>query len=127
MRAGAHQLDADEPRSLGGGDRGPGPYDLLLMSLGACTSMTLRLYAKRKGYALDDVQVVLRHERLHANDCAECEGRSGRVERIAREITVRGDLDDAQRADLLRVADLCPVHRTLEGKPVIVTRLRAEH
>lgn len=123
MRAGAHLLDADEPRQQGGGDRGPGPYDLLLMSLGACTSMTLRLYAKRKGYALDDVQVVLRHERLHAQDCAECEGHSGRVERITREITLHGPLSEEQRNDLLRVADRCPVHRTLEAKPVIVTRL----
>ncbi len=123
MLAGSHLLDADEPRQLGGGDRGPGPYDLLLMSLGACTSMTLRLYAKRKGYALHDVQVVLRHERLHAQDCAECEGRSGRIERIAREITLHGALSEEQRTDLLRVADRCPVHRTLEGNPVIVTRL----
>jgi len=85
--------------------------------------MTLRLYAKRKGYALHDVQVVLRHERLHAQDCAECEGRSGRIERIAREITLHGALSEEQRTDLLRVADRCPVHRTLEGNPVIVTRL----
>jgi organic hydroperoxide reductase OsmC/OhrA len=82
MRAGSHLLDADEPGELGGGDRGPGPYDLLLMSLGACTSMTLRVYAKRKGYSLHDVQAVLRHERLHAQDCTECDGRSGRVERV---------------------------------------------
>ena len=126
MRAGSHLLDADEPGELGGGDRGPGPYDLLLMSLGACTSMTLRVYAKRKGYSLHDVQAVLRHERLHAQDCTECDGRSGRVERITREITLQGPLSEEQRSDLLRVADLCPVHRTLEGQPVIVTRLNPE-
>jgi uncharacterized OsmC-like protein len=96
------------------------------MSLGACTSMTLRVYAKRKGYSLHDVQAVLRHERLHAQDCTECDGRSGRVERITREITLQGPLSEEQRSDLLRVADLCPVHRTLEGQPVIVTRLNPE-
>ena len=123
MHAGDHHIDADEPSAVGGGGRGPTPYDLLLMALGACTSMTLRQYAKRKGYALKDVQVRLRHERLHAQDCAECEGRDGKVERIAREIAVRGPLSEDQRADLLRIADRCPVHRTLEGTPVIATTL----
>ena len=93
------------------------------MSLGACTSMTLRLYANRKGYALEDVQVRLRHERLHAQDCAGCDGKEGKVERITRELFVRGSLSEEQRADLLRIADRCPVHRTLEGAPVIVTQL----
>jgi putative redox protein len=123
MHAGDHHIDADEPPAVGGGGRGPTPYDLLLMALGACTSMTLRQYAKRKGYALKDVQVRLRHEQLHAQDCAECEGRDGKVERIARAISVRGPLSEDQRADLLRIADRCPVHRTLEGTPVIATTL----
>ncbi len=123
MQAGGHHIDADEPRAVGGGDHGPTPYDLLLMSLGACTSMTLRLYANRKGYALEDVQVRLRHERLHAQDCAECDGKEGKVECITRELFVRGSLSEEQRADLLRIADRCPVHRTLEGTPVIVTQL----
>lgn len=123
MHAGRHHIDADEPPSLGGGGRGPTPYDLLLMSLGACTSMTLRQYARRKGYALEDVQVRLRHDRLHARDCAECADRDGKVERITREVAVRGPLSDDQRTDLLRIADRCPVHRTLEGSPVITTRL----
>ena len=85
--------------------------------------MTLRLYANRKGYALEDVQVRLRHERLHAQDCAECDGKEGKVECITRELFVRGSLSEEQRADLLRIADRCPVHRTLEGTPVIVTQL----
>lgn len=123
MHAGDHHIDADEPRTVGGGGRGPTPYDLLLMSLGACTSMTLRQYANRKGYALEDVQVRLRHERLHAQDCAGCDGKEGKVERITRELFVRGSLSEEQRADLLRIADRCPVHRTLEGAPVIVTQL----
>lgn len=123
MHASGHHIDADEPKTVGGGGHGPTPYDLLLMSLGACTSMTLRLYANRKGYKLEDVQVRLRHERLHAKDCAECDGKEGKVERITRELFVRGSLSEEQRADLLRIADRCPVHRTLEGDPVIVTRL----
>lgn len=123
MRAGSHRVDADEPPSAGGGARGPTPYDLLLMSLGACTSMTVRLYAKRKDYPLEDVQVRLRHERLHAQDCAECDSREGRVERITRDLLLRGPLGAEQRADLLRVADRCPVHRTLAEAPVIATRL----
>lgn len=123
MHASGHHIDADEPQAVGGGGRGPTPYDLLLMSLGACTSMTLRQYAIRKGYPLEDVQVRLRHERLHAKDCVECDGKEGKVERITRELSVRGSLSEAQRADLLRIADRCPVHRTLEGDPVIVTRL----
>lgn len=126
MRAGSHHLDADEPTSAGGTDRGPTPYDLLLMSLGACTSMTLRQYAMRKGYPLRDVQVRLRHERIHASDCAECEGREGRVELITRELVLDGPLNEDQRSDLLRIADRCPVHRTLEGAPVITTRVRRD-
>jgi putative redox protein len=122
-RAGGHHLDADEPVSAGGKARGPTPYDLVLMALGACTSMTLRLSAKRKGYALQDVQVRLEHERLHAQDCEQCEGREGKVERITRRLLLRGPLSEQQRADLQRIADRCPVHRTLEGQPVIVTQL----
>lgn len=123
MRAGRHHIDADEPAELGGGDRGPTPYDLLLMSLGSCTSMTLRQYAQRKGYPLRDVQIRLKHERVHATDCAACDGRDGRVELISREVVLDGPLSQAQRVDLLRIADRCPVHRTLEGRPVITSRL----
>ncbi len=123
MRAGRHHIDADEPAELGGGDRGPTPYDLLLMSLGSCTSMTLRQYAQRKGYPLRDVQIRLKHERVHATDCAACDGRDGRVELISREVVLDGPLSQAQREDLLRIADRCPVHRTLEGRPVITSRL----
>ncbi|AWV06647.1 hypothetical protein C9I47_0926 [Lysobacter maris] len=117
-----HALVADEPVAQGGGDKGPNPYDLLLMGLGACTSMTLRLYARRKGYPLDDVQVWLQHDRVHAEDCAECDRKDGHIERITRRIRLSGALDPDQRADLLRVADRCPVHRTLESDPVILTR-----
>ena len=123
LHAGKHHTLADEPASVGGSDLGPTPYDLLLQSLGACTAMTLRLYAGRKRMALRDVQVRLRHDRVHADDCAQCAEREGKVERMTREITLQGDLSDAERADLLRIADRCPVHRTLESHPVIVTTL----
>ncbi len=111
------------PKEVGGGERGPDPYELLLMSLGACTSMTLRQYAKRKGYALKDVQVRLRHERAHATDCQECGDRSGQVDHVTRQLLLSGPLSESQRQDLLRIADRCPVHRTLENHPVITTTL----
>jgi putative redox protein len=120
MYAGDHFVRADEPRNHGGSDLGPTPYDLLLMSLGACTSMTLRMYANRKRMALEDVQVRLRHERVHAEDCVDCE--EG-LERLTRRITLIGDLDDEQRRKLLDIADRCPVHRTLVGDLRIDTEL----
>jgi uncharacterized OsmC-like protein/fermentation-respiration switch protein FrsA (DUF1100 family) len=117
-----HQLLADEPAAVGGSDLGPSPYDLLLMALGACTSMTIRLYAERKGLALDDVEVRLRHERIHNADCdASCGGADARIERITREIDLTGALSPAERARILEIAERCPVHRTLQAKPAIVT------
>jgi putative redox protein len=115
-----HFLRADEPLKYGGSDLGPTPYDLLLMSLGACTSMTLRMYANRKKLPLEDVTVRLRHERVHAEDCVDCKQK---IERITRQVTLVGDLDEAQRQRLLEIADMCPVHRTLESDPQIVTEL----
>ena len=119
--AGAHRLVADEPVAAGGLDSGPGPYDLLLAALGACTSMTIRLYAERKGLPLRRVEVKLRHSRIHAADCAECETREGMLDRIERAITLEGDLDAAQRARLMEIADKCPVHRTLTSEVDIRT------
>lgn len=118
-----HQWMTDEPLSYGGSNLGPSPYDLLLMSLGACTSMTIRMYANRKKLPLEDVDVRLVHERIHAEDCGECSERSGKIERITRYISLKGDLTEAQRGRLLEIADRCPVHRTLENEPVIVTKL----
>ena len=120
MYSNQHFLRADEPLKYGGSDLGPSPYDLLLMSLGACTSMTLRMYANLKKLPLDDVEVRLLHERVHAEDCVDCDHR---IERITRRITLHGELDAAQRQRLLEIADRCPVHRTLENDPQIVTEL----
>ncbi len=122
--AGRHDLAADEPVAAGGRDGGPGPYDYLLIALGSCTSMTLRLYAERKGWPLEQVIVRLRHSKIHADDCAECETRTGLLDDIEREIELAGPLDDAQHARLLEIADKCPVHRTLTSEIRIRTRLR---
>jgi putative redox protein len=119
---GRHELIADEPRDVGGDDAGPGPYDLLLMSLGACTSMTLRLYARRKGWPLEAVRVRLKHDRIHAKDCLDCETKEGQIDRIDRAIEIVGPLSDEQRSRLLEIADKCPVHKTLTSEIKIVTR-----
>ena len=126
LYAANHQLNGDEPRSAGGSDLGPSPYELLLMALGSCTSMTLRLYANRKKIELDDVEIRLRHERVHADDCAHCDEQPRRIERITREIQLFGSLTDAQRQRLLEIADRCPVHRTLEGELEIQSELKPE-
>ncbi len=116
-----HRLLADEPESVPGAvDSGPSPYDLLLAALGACTSMTMRMYADRKKWPLDDVEVLLSQKRMHARDCAECEQEDGQITRIERTIAISGDLDAEQRARLLEIADRCPVHRTLTDHPIVV-------
>jgi putative redox protein len=122
VTVGPHRLIADEPAAAGGGDTGPGPYDFLLAALGACTSMTLRLYADRKALPLDRVTVALRHSRIHAEDCAECETKAGMIDRIEREIAMEGKLDPQQRQKLMEIADKCPVHRTLTSEVCIATR-----
>jgi putative redox protein len=121
--AGHHRIFADEPRPIGD-DAGPTPYDLLLAALGACTSMTVRMYAARKGWPLEQVRVTLRHSRIHAKDCAECETTTGLIDHIDRDIELVGDLDDEQRQRLLRIAERCPVHQTLTSEVNIATSLR---
>jgi len=115
-----HRLTADEPLPVGD-DAGPTPYDLLLAALGACTSMTVRMYADRKQWPLERIVVDSRHFRIHAKDCAECETETGMVDRIERDITFIGPLDADQRAKLLEIADRCPVHRTLRSEVSIHT------
>lgn len=124
IRAGRHRLIADEPVAAGGKDSGPGPYQLLAAALGACTSMTLRIYADRERWPLDRVRVAVTHGRDHVADCEGCsEGETRRVDVLDRVLWLEGDLDHEQRRRLLEIADRCPVHRTLEGRPVIRTRL----
>jgi putative redox protein len=123
VQAGRHRLIVDEPVDAGGSDAGPTPYDLLLAALGACTAMTLRIYARRKGWPLNDVEVRLRHDRIHARDCADCDTKEGRLDRVQREILLLGPLDESQRARLLEIANRCPVHRTLDSEIHVSTRL----
>ncbi|MEO1194176.1 MAG: bifunctional alpha/beta hydrolase/OsmC family protein [Pseudomonadota bacterium] len=120
---GRHQLVADEPRDVGGLDAGPAPYDFLLAALGTCTAITLRLYAERKKLALEGVSIDLMHDRIHADDCATCETKEGRIDRIRRTLTFSGDLDEEARAALLRIADRCPVHQTLTHEVIIESEL----
>ena len=122
---GVHLLRADEPAAYGGNDSGPSPYDYLLAALGACKSMTIRMYAERKGIALDRATVSLRHQKIHAEDCDECETPAGKVDEIQIEIGIEGDLDEATRARLAEIADMCPVHKTLHSEVHIESRLKA--
>jgi putative redox protein len=123
ITAGQHRLVADEPQPIGD-DAGPTPYDLLLAALGACTSMTIRMYANRKGWPLERVRVTLRHSRIHAKDCANCETTDGWIDHIDRSIELTGDLDDTQRQRLLLIAERCPVHQTLTSEVDVATSLR---
>ena len=119
---GPHKMLADEPVAAGGQDSGPGPYDYLLAGLGACTSMTMRLYADRKTLPMERVTVTLKHSKIHAQDCAECETKAGMLDQIERVIKIEGALDADQRKRLMEIADKCPVHRTLTSEIHIVTR-----
>jgi uncharacterized OsmC-like protein/fermentation-respiration switch protein FrsA (DUF1100 family) len=122
ITTGPHRLLADEPVAAGGKDTGPGPYDFLLAGLGACTSMTMRMYADRKSLPLERVTVTLKHQKIHAEDCAECETRVGMLDQIDRVIAMEGALDAEQRKKLMEIADKCPVHRTLTSEIQIVTQ-----
>jgi uncharacterized OsmC-like protein len=122
-----HCVLADEPVAGGGNDAGPNPYELLLSALGACTAMTVRLYAQRKGWPLDGVEVALQHERIHAEDCADCETREGFLDKITKQLTLLGpQLADEQRQRLFEIAERCPVQRTLQREIVIEQHLKVK-
>lgn len=123
VAAGLHRFIADEPAGVGGDDAGPSPYDLLLASLGTCTSMTLRMYARRKKWPLEHVEVTLTHRAIHARDCEDCETEDGHVLEIVRRVVLSGDLDEKQRERLTEIADRCPVHRAITGEVKIRTTL----
>ncbi|MGH9175244.1 MAG: OsmC family protein [Vicinamibacterales bacterium] len=120
---GQHHLVADEPTDAGGAGTGPSPYDLLAAALGACTSMTISYFARKRQWPLEWVNVRVRHAKVHAEDCATCETKEGRIDRLERTIELRGQLTADQRQELLRIADRCPVHRTLTSEIEIQTSL----
>jgi putative redox protein len=121
--AGRHMLRADEPLSVGGNDSGPSPYDYLLAALGSCKSMTMRLYAERKGWPLTQARVTLRHDKIHAEDCETCETGTGKIDRIDSEILLSGDLTDEQRQKIFEIAERCPVHQTLTHEISLTAKL----
>lgn len=123
IKIGHHTLIADEPKEVGGNDLGPSPYDFLLAGLGACTSMTLRLYANLKKIPLKKITVQLSIEKQYVKDCENCEEENARIDHITRQIVLEGNLDDLQRKKLLEIANKCPVHRTLTSKIIISTQL----
>jgi uncharacterized OsmC-like protein/alpha/beta superfamily hydrolase len=122
--AGSHILLADEPEDAGGTDAGPSPYGYLTSALGACTAITLRMYADRKRWPLEGVDVRLKHNKIHAKDCVDCDTKEGRIDKFEREIALRGELSTDQKQRLLEIADKCPVHQTLHSEVLIETRLK---
>ena len=123
INAAGHELQGDEPENQGGTDSGPSPYDLLAAALGSCTVMTLNMYARMKNLNLDSIKVEVRHGKIHAEDCENCETKEGKIDRLERTIRLDGDLTAEQRDRLMQIADRCPVHKTLKSEISIVSRL----
>lgn len=122
VAANGYALVADEPVEFGGTDAGPTPYDYLLAALGSCTAMTVRMYADRKGWHLESARVRMKHDKIHAKDCEECETENGRIDRIELELELEGPIDEEQRRRLIEIAEKCPVHRTLDSEVLIEAR-----
>lgn len=125
VHSGQHMILADEPKDIGGQDLGPSPYDLLAGSLAACKSMTMRMYANQKKWDVTRIAVAVKHDKVHAADCADCETREGKIDQFTVSITLEGDLDDTQRARMIEISGKCPVHRTLSGEVKIRTQVTA--
>jgi putative redox protein len=123
VEVGSHEVYADEPVSFGGTDSGPSPYDLLLAALGSCTSMTIGFYARKRRWPLENITVSLRHSKIHAIDCEECETKEGKIDRIELDIQMTGSLTAEQRTKLVEIAGKCPVHQTLTSEINIKSRL----
>ena len=123
ITVGRHTLQADEPLSVGGGDLAPTPYELLLGALGACKTITLRMYAERKQWPLEGVRVNLSHSKVHAEDCVDCDKRDAKMDVIDRIVFLEGPLNEEQRTKLIEIAERCPVHQTLNSKIQVNTRL----
>lgn len=124
IQTGKHHLLADEPEDVGGDDMGPSPYQLLTSALGACTAMTVRMYADRKGWGIEELKVYVNHDKRHSDDCIDCESESSKIDHFDRLLEIEGDLDDSQLKRLLEIANKCPVHRTLESEVKVITTLK---
>lgn len=124
MRAGKHYFIADEPVSFGGNDYGPSPYDYVSAALASCTSMTIQMYARRKKWPLKNVETHVNHNKVHAEDCDNCERNTAKIDVFEREIVLNGNLDEEQQQKIIEIADKCPVHRTLSNKVQITTKLK---
>lgn len=123
MKVGNHYMVADEPTSFGGNDFGPSPYELVSAGLSACTVMTIQMYARRKGWPVDNVEVHTSYSKSHAEDCEDCENPSAKIDTFRREIKLQGDLDDKQKARIMQIADKCPVHKTLHSETQVISKL----
>jgi putative redox protein len=122
VEVGGHHLVVDEPIAVGGEDAGPTPYEMLLGGLGACTVMTLRIYADRRKWPLERARVTLQHRKVHAQDCVDCDKKDAKMDVIDRIVFLEGQLNEEQRTKLIEIAERCPVHQTLKGKIQVNTR-----